>query len=119
MLTLRYEDLRQSPLPTLMQLTSYILPPSQLPPLSQIACALTLDESREAYHSHKSSVFSSWEKFTPEARRELVQIAQEGWCRFGYEEAARTAGLTGLDPLTSVDCKRTSIEALNSSREGQ
>lgn len=43
---LRYEDLRETPLPSLMNLLSFLLPADQLPSLEHLACTYTLAPSR-------------------------------------------------------------------------
>ncbi|KAL8280717.1 hypothetical protein RQP46_007040 [Phenoliferia psychrophenolica] len=70
----RYEDLVDSRLPTLMAVVTFLLPPEDLPPLSQIACALELDESKEAYKSRKAPEFAAWDSWDPELRTEVITM---------------------------------------------
>lgn len=102
-LTLRYEDMRSSPLPALFSLVDFLLPPpAERPSLSTLACALVPDPDRDAYVSQKHSMFSSWDKWDDAARRRVLQITKDGWCRFGYDHDLRRA--LGSDVETGVDC---------------
>lgn len=44
-----------------------------------------LDESREAYHSRKSSAFASWDLWDPELRTEVLNLVKLGFCRNSYQ----------------------------------
>lgn len=44
-----YEELMKNRLPTLMSMLAFLLPSDELPSLTQIACALELNEEAEAY----------------------------------------------------------------------
>ena len=55
---IRYEDLMDSRLPTLLSTVAFLLPSDELPKLAQIACALELDESREAYKASRPALVS-------------------------------------------------------------
>lgn len=101
-LYLRYEDLRSTPLPALMTLTSFLLPAALRPSLDTVACTLTLDTTREAYVSPKSPILSSWEKWSEAGRRKVLDITKDGWCRFGYEEEAMS--VLGDSIQTGIDC---------------
>lgn len=103
-LTLRYEDLRTRPLPSLLSLVSYLLPPTHMPSLSSIACSLTLDPSREAYVSSKSPLFASWDRWSDAARKQVLEITAEGWCRYGYEEEVKK--VLGDEVKTGIDCSK-------------
>ncbi|KAM0754968.1 UAA-domain-containing protein [Meredithblackwellia eburnea MCA 4105] len=98
----RYEDLMNTRLPTLMSLLAFLLPSDdELPSLSQIACALELDESREAYKSRKAPEFAAWSTWDPELRKEVLTLLKEPWCEFGYDHLLRKSfGTdTGVDDL--------------------
>jgi hypothetical protein len=103
-LVLRYEDLRQDPLPGLMRLVQWLLPQEEVPSLSDLMCATELDQSKEAYHSDKRPPFESWSRYTPEARQLIVNITRPFWCRHGYQLMATE--LLSKDDAASlqVDC---------------
>ncbi|ORY82875.1 hypothetical protein BCR35DRAFT_331249, partial [Leucosporidium creatinivorum] len=74
--SVRYEDLMESRLATLMGIISFILPSNQLPPLNDIACLV----------------------------EEVVELLKDGWCRHGYDQLLRAKkGIeTGVDEI----CRR-------------
>lgn len=74
-LLLRYEDMRNRPTATLLDLTSFLLPEEDRPDLEAISCALELDEEAEAYASGKRKIFSTWNQYTPAMRKEIVQVS--------------------------------------------
>lgn len=47
-MTIRYEDIRRSPVIQTMAMMEFVLPEDQLPPLEQLSCLNAADESREA-----------------------------------------------------------------------
>ena len=98
---LRYEDLRATPLPVLMDSLAFILPAEQLPTLERLACTLELNEDAQAYHSAKRSTFAAWDRYTPELRQEILQITSAAFCRFGYASMAQQEGLD-----TGIDCRK-------------
>lgn len=108
-MVVRYEDLRTSPLPILMQMVHYLLPRSLHPTLSSLVCALVLDPSREAYKSRKSPPLSSWHKWDPDARRMVLETTKLGWCRFGYDAEFRKTLRHIEQP---IDCRTVLQNAL-------
>lgn len=98
---LRYEDLRATPLPVLMDSLAFILPAEELPTLERLACALELNENAQAYHSAKRSTFAAWDRYTPELRNEILEITSAAFCRFGYATMAAEEGLH-----TGIDCRK-------------
>ena len=84
-----------------MSLLNFLLPQEHLPSLGQLACVVELNEEAEAYKSRKSNVFSSWDKFDPAVRQELLEVVRGPWCRFGFDVMLEEA--LGEKP---VDCKK-------------
>ena len=80
----RYEDLRTTPLPELMDILAFLLPNESLPPLERLACTVELHEAAQAYHSAKAQIFSSWNNFTPELRKAVLQEVLPLWCRYVF-----------------------------------
>ncbi|KAI5477180.1 hypothetical protein MNV49_006624 [Pseudohyphozyma bogoriensis] len=101
---IRYEDLMNSRLTSLLSLLSFLLPPDELPSLQQVACAMEQDESREAYKSRKAPEFASWNDWDSEYRNKLIRgVLKEGWCRHGYDVLLRNklGRDTGVDDNAS------------------
>ncbi|GAA99330.1 uncharacterized protein L969DRAFT_619488 [Mixia osmundae IAM 14324] len=95
----RYEDLRSQPLPTLLGMLSFLLPPERMPSIERIACAIERDPSKEAYHSAKHEPFYSWDHFEDETRAWLLEQVRAPWCKYGFETLAREHNRT-----THIDC---------------
>lgn len=92
-------------LATLLSLVTFLLPSDQLPRLNDLVCVVETDASREAYRSRKAPEFTTWDLYTPELRKEVIELlAQRGWCRHGYDQLLRaTVGTeTGVDHV----CRR-------------
>lgn len=99
----RYEDIMRYKLPSLMGILSFLLPPDELPSLSNLACVTEQDASREAYKSRKSPPFAAWNRWDPKLRQEVIEATRKGWCRWGYGELLQeTLGgtvATGVEEL--------------------
>ncbi|KAM0746385.1 hypothetical protein T439DRAFT_137768 [Meredithblackwellia eburnea MCA 4105] len=97
----RYEDLIDYKLPTLMSILAFLLPPDELPSLSQVACVTELDAAREAYKSRKNPAFSTWNTWNPELRKQVIEIVRPGWCRQGYNVLLRkvVGEVKGIDGI--------------------
>ncbi|KAK4702538.1 hypothetical protein P7C70_g3685, partial [Phenoliferia sp. Uapishka_3] len=97
----RYEDLLVHRLPTLMSLLVFLLPDEELPSADQVACALELDKSREAYVSRKAPPFASWDLWAPGFRTEIIKTLKVPWCRNGFQYLLREwkGTDTGVDDL--------------------
>lgn len=87
--TLRYEDLKAQPVPHMMALLSFLLPEEDLPSLERLACMVEKDPSHEAYKSARRSDFASWELWSPELRRDVLQVTKGPFCRHGYDRLLR------------------------------
>ncbi|KAM0747236.1 UAA-domain-containing protein [Meredithblackwellia eburnea MCA 4105] len=83
--TLRYEDLRSTPIPKMMSLLSFLLPSADLPSLTDLACMVEDDTSHEAYTSRKNSDFSTWDIWAPDLRMEILELVRRPFCAFGYD----------------------------------
>jgi hypothetical protein len=94
--TLKYEDLKASPIPHMMSLLSFLIPDEDLPSLSDVACIAEHQESLQAYHSRRSSDFATWDKFEPSLRMEVLNIVRRPFCAFGYQRVLLNA--RGDDP---------------------
>lgn len=103
-MTVRYEDLRSTPLPSLLRMVRFLVPPSSLPSLSKIACALTGDRGRKELNT-----FDSWPRWNEAARAKVLEMTTEGWCRFGYEDDFRRR----FDGSPSgIDCRSVAVERM-------
>lgn len=98
----RYEDLMNHKVATLMSLLAFLLP-TELPSLGQIACVTEADASREAYASRKAPEFASWELYAPATRVAIVEAAKPFWCQMGYDLLLRDrhGTDTGVDDICS------------------
>ncbi|GAA6015220.1 hypothetical protein JCM10207_003647 [Rhodosporidiobolus poonsookiae] len=94
--TLRYEDLKAQPIPHMLSLLTFLLPDEELPPLTEIACIAEHHENLQAYHSSRSSDFSTWDAYEPWLRLELLRIVRRPFCAFGYQRLLLQA--RGDDP---------------------
>ncbi len=88
---LRYEDLTAQPVTHLLSMLAFILPDDELPPLADVVCVAQESERAEAYHSAKVRPFSSWDKYEPGLRRELLEIVRGPFCAYGYDRVLRDA----------------------------
>lgn len=79
-----YSTVMSSRLSSTLSILSFLLPSSELPSLSALACELETDESLEAYKSQKPKPFVSWYDWDPSLRREVVEINRRSFCREGY-----------------------------------
>lgn len=89
--TLKYEDLKASPIPHMMSLLSFLLPDTNLPPLGDVACIAEHHESLQAYHSARNSDFATWDQFEPSLRDEVLRIVRRPFCAFGYNRVLLNA----------------------------
>ncbi|SGY84734.1 BQ5605_C009g05717 [Microbotryum silenes-dioicae] len=89
--TMRYEDLKASPIPHMMGLLAFLLPEEDLPSLESLACMVEHDESNEAYHSRRASEFAAWDMFEPDLRMEILLTVKRPFCMFGYEKVLERA----------------------------
>ncbi|SCZ98367.1 BZ3500_MvSof-1268-A1-R1_Chr3-2g06323 [Microbotryum saponariae] len=89
--TMRYEDLKASPIPHMMGLLAFLLPEEDLPSLESLACMVEHDESHEAYHSRRASEFAAWDMFEPELRMDILLTVKRPFCMFGYEKVLERA----------------------------
>lgn len=101
----RYEDLTRYKLPSLMGILAFLLPPEDLPSLSNVACITEQDAAREAYKSRKNPPFAAWDKWDPKLREEVIRNTRKGWCRWGYDSLLRDT--VGAGAATGVEglCK--------------
>lgn len=113
--TIRYEDMRRTPLSSVLSIVSFLLPSAIRPSLSSIACSLTLDPSREAYASKKSPLFSTWDLWTEEARKKVLEITRQGWCRYGYDQDVHA--ILGDEVVTGIDCQVAAKERVAELRQ--
>ncbi|GAA5895635.1 hypothetical protein JCM8208_005287 [Rhodotorula glutinis] len=96
--TLRYEDLKDQPIPNMMSLLSFLLPNDDLPPLEDIACIAEHHDNLNAYHSRRLSDFAQWDAFDPALRKEVLDIVRRPFCAFGYDRVLLKA--RGEEPDT-------------------
>lgn len=107
-------------------LLGFFVPEEYLPSFADIACMLVPDHAHEACMflnrrpspslflirfnmahfldaSKKRPAFSSWNKYEPELRAEVLAIVGKGFCRFGYDRLFRTS--VGDTDLFSKFCR--------------
>ncbi|KAM0789872.1 hypothetical protein ACM66B_006718 [Microbotryomycetes sp. NB124-2] len=89
--TLRYEDLKATPIPKMISLLAFLLPEEDLPPLSDLACIVERKDTHQPYKSRRRSDFASWDDWEPDIRAEVLKIVRRPFCAAGYLATLRNA----------------------------
>ncbi|KAM0749760.1 hypothetical protein T439DRAFT_357287 [Meredithblackwellia eburnea MCA 4105] len=98
---MRYENVREDPIPHMMSLLPFLLPPEDRPPLSRVTCLAQNTSSLDPYKSRKVQAFSNLRLFPEPLMLEIFNITRRPFCTFGYwsllpEEIKTMAGVDTL-----------------------
>ncbi|KAK4046027.1 hypothetical protein OIV83_006416 [Microbotryomycetes sp. JL201] len=99
--TLRYEDLKATPMPKMISLLAFLLPEEDLPPLGDLACIVEPQGAHQPYRSRRRSDFASWDSWEPDIRAEVLKIVRRPFCAAGYLAVLRNA--RGELPVEMID----------------
>ncbi|KAK4702000.1 hypothetical protein P7C70_g4225, partial [Phenoliferia sp. Uapishka_3] len=88
--TMRYEDLRDDPIPQMMSLVPFLLPAEDRPSVGRLSCLAEKKSNKlEPYKSRKSSAYASWDLWPKALRMDILYITRRPFCAFAYDRLMR------------------------------